>query len=139
MIVLAKTRYGRETQLVGANREAARASGLRVGFTIAMAFVISAVMAGVCGIIVASQFGQGTTNQFPGFNIDVIAAVLVGGTAVQGGDGSALRTAVGALSIALLQNLMVLRDYSFGVRTLVVGAAVLVGAVIYHRLRSSLR
>jgi ribose transport system permease protein len=134
-LILSKARVGRETLLIGSNRDAAYSTGLRVGVTVALAFVISGVAAGVCGILVASQIEQGIVNQFPTLNIDVIAAVLVAGTAVQGGDASMWRTALGACFIALLQNLMLLRDYSFGVRTLVVGVAVLVGVTVYTQFR----
>ncbi len=134
-LLLSKTRTGRETLLVGANREAAYSTGLRVGRTLLLAFVITGAAAGICGILVASQIEQGIVNQFPSLNIDVIAAVLVAGTAVQGGDASMWRTALGACFIALLQNLMLLRDYPFGVRTLIVGMAVLVGVVLYTQVR----
>jgi ribose transport system permease protein len=138
-LILSKTRFGRETLLVGANRHAAYSTGVRVGIALAAAFVISAVAAGICGIFVAAQIDQGIVNQFPTLNIDVIAAVLVAGTAVQGGDASMIRTALGAIFIALLENLMLLRDYSFGVRTLVVGLAVLVGVVLYNQFRKRIR
>lgn len=134
-LILSKTRMGRETLLVGANRDAAYSTGLGVARTVTLAFVLTGLAAGICGILVASQIEQGIVNQFPTLNIDVIAAVLVAGTAVQGGDASMWRTALGACFIALLQNLMLLRDYSFGVRTLVVGIAVLVGVVIYTQFR----
>jgi len=134
-LFLAKTRTGRETLLVGANREAAYSTGLRVGRTVVLAFVVTGFAAGICGILIASQIEQGIVNQFPTLNIDVIAAVLVAGTAVQGGDASMWRTALGACFIALLQNLMLLRDYSFGVRTLIIGLAVLVGVTIYTYFR----
>jgi ribose transport system permease protein len=134
-LILSRARIGRETLLIGSNRDAAYSTGLRVGATVALAFVISGAAAGICGILVASQIEQGIVNQFPTLNIDVIAAVLVAGTAVQGGDASMWRTALGACFIALLQNLMLLRDYSFGVRTLVVGVAVLVGVTIYTQFR----
>jgi ribose transport system permease protein len=134
-LILSKTRTGRETLLVGANRDGAYSTGLRVARTVALAFVLSGLAAGICGILVASQIEQGIVNQFPDLNIDVIAAVLVAGTAVQGGDASMWRTALGACFIALLQNLMLLRDYPFGVRTLVVGVAVLIGVVIYTQFR----
>jgi ribose transport system permease protein len=134
-LILAKTRTGRETLLVGANRNAAYSTGLRVARTVTLAFVLTGLGAGICGILVAAQIEQGIVNQFPDLNIDVIAAVLVAGTAVQGGDASMWRTALGASFIALLQNLMLLRDYPFGVRTFVVGVAVLVGVVIYTQFR----
>jgi ribose transport system permease protein len=134
-LILSKTRTGRETLLVGANRDAAYSTGLRVARTVTLAFVLTGLAAGICGILVASQIEQGIVNQFPDLNIDVIAAVLVAGTAVQGGDASMWRTALGACFIALLQNLMLLRDYPFGVRTLVVGLAVLVGVTIYTQFR----
>jgi ribose transport system permease protein len=135
-LVLMRTRVGRETYLVGTNRDAARASGLRVGKITVLAFVLSALTAGIAGVFTAAQVTQAPLTQFNGLNIDVIAAVLVGGTALQGGEGSALRSALGAVFIALLANFLLLRQVDFGVRTLVTGLIVVVATSAFHLLRT---
>jgi simple sugar transport system permease protein/ribose transport system permease protein len=135
-LVLMRTRVGRETYLVGTNRNAARASGLRVGKITVLAFVLSALTAGIAGVFTAAQVTQAPLTQFNGLNIDVIAAVLVGGTALQGGEGSALRSALGAVFIALLANFLLLRQVDFGVRTLVTGLIVVVATSAFHLLRT---
>jgi simple sugar transport system permease protein/ribose transport system permease protein len=132
MIALTRTRFGRQIVLVGANKAAATASGIQVGLAVTAAFVLCSIGAAISGIFVAAQFGQGIVNQFDGFNTDVIAAVLVGGNAIQGGEGSAVRTALGAIFIALLVNFTLLRGYPYGVRVLLEGAAILVGVIAYH-------
>lgn len=129
MVVLTKTNFGRRVRLVGANRETAKASGIRVGRTVIYSFLIASSFAALCGILLVAQVGQAKVLNFQGFNIDVVAAVLVGGTAIQGGQGSTLRTALGAIAIALLTNYMLLSQFEYGTRLvitgLVVGAAVL--------------
>jgi simple sugar transport system permease protein/ribose transport system permease protein len=135
-LVLVRTRFGREIFLVGANRDAARASGLSVGKTTVIAFVLSSIAAAIAGIYTAAQSSQAPLTQFSGLNFDVIAAVLVGGTALQGGEGSTLRSALGAIFIALLANFMLLRQTSFGVRTLVTGLIVIVATSAFHLLRT---
>ena len=114
----------------------AAASGLRPGRTTVYVFGVSSLGAALAGIFIAAQFGQGRLDQFDGADIDSIAAILVGGAAIQGGEGSASRTAVGAVFIAGLQNLMVLRGFSFGVRVLFVGLAILISVSAFTVLRN---
>ena len=133
--VLVRTRFGRQVYLVGANREAARASGLSVGRVTVVAFTLSALGAGIAGVFTAAQITQAPLTQFNGLNFDVIAAVLVGGTALQGGEGSALRSALGAIFIAMLGNFLLLRGTTFGVRTMVTGLIVIVATSAFHLLR----
>lgn len=135
-LVLARTRFGRTVILVGANAPAATATGLNRAFVALTVFTVSSLGAGIAGVFLAAQIGQGIVNQFETLNIDAIAAVLVGGTAVSGGDGSVLRTAAGTLFIAILTNLMLLRGYPFGLRILLQGVAVIIGVVAYALLRS---
>jgi ribose transport system permease protein len=135
-LVLTRSRFGREIYLVGTNREAARASGLSVGKATVVAFTLSAVAAGIAGVFTAAQVTQAPLTQFDGLNIDVIAAVLVGGTALQGGEGSTLRSALGAVFIALLTNLMLLHNASYGTRLLVTGLVVVFATSAFHLLRT---
>ena len=91
----------------------------------------------LAGIINGAAFGQATAVSFPGLTVDVIAAVLVGGTAIQGGRGSPLRSAGGAILIAVISNMMVLNDFSTGGRLAVQGGVVVVIVVLLDLLRRS--
>lgn len=130
-IILSRTRLGRQIYLVGANRAAARASGISITGATLFAFAASAVTAALAGIMTASQFSQGSTTQFADLTIPVVAAVLVGGTAIAGGQGSMLRTMLGAVFIALLQNIMLLRGIETGWRLLLTGAIVAFAVSLY--------
>jgi simple sugar transport system permease protein/ribose transport system permease protein len=134
-IVLKKTRFGRLIMLVGSSHDAARASGLSVGLATIAAFSIASVAAGISGIFVAAQISQGRVDQFSTFTMDVIAAVLVAGTSLQGGEGSALRTTMGTIFIALLSNLLLLSGQPYGVRIFVLGMFVILGVSAFHLLR----
>jgi simple sugar transport system permease protein/ribose transport system permease protein len=136
IVVFRKSRFGRLVKLVGANREAARATGLVLAQVRILAFTLAALGAGIVGIFTAAHIGQGNVIQFVGLNIDAIAAVLVGGTAVQGGQGSMTRTALGALFIATLTNFMLVNNWHYGVRITVLGLAVVSAATLFHLMRS---
>lgn len=134
-VVLTKTPFGRRLTLVGSNAAAATAAGLRRGPIAVAAFAIASLGAGLAGMFTAAQVGQGVTDQFPDLTINAIAAVLVGGTVVSGGEGSMFRTALGAVFIGGLDNLLVIRGYSYGVRVTVTGLAVLLGVALFTVLR----
>lgn len=135
MVVLKKTTFGRSVMLVGENREAARSSGVGVAVVTVKSFLIAAGFAAVCGILLITQVAQAKTTNFAGLNIDAVAAVLVGGTAIQGGEGSTLRTALGAFFIALLTNYMLLSQFAYGTRLVITGAVVAVAVVGFHLMR----
>lgn len=138
-VVLTRTRFGRNVLFVGGNKFAAAASGIRPSRVAVQVFSISALGASIAGIFLSAQFSEGRLDSFTGDDINAIAAILVGGAALQGGEGSALRTALGAVFIAALENLMVLRKYSFGVRKFWVGVAILVAVSLFNYLRSRAR
>jgi len=133
--VLQKTRLGRVLLLTGANRAAARATGLRVGQAGLIGVTLLGICCGMAGISAAAQFGQAVANLFQGLNFDVIAAILVGGIALRGGQGSPIQAALGAAFIALLQNFMLLNDLSSGWRMTVVGALVTLATCVFHVLQ----
>lgn len=135
MIVLRKTSFGRRVTLVGSNRNTAKASGIRVGRTIVYSFLIASAFAALCGILLVAQVGQAKVLNFENFNIDVVAAVLVGGTAIQGGEGSTLRTALGAIAIALLANYMLLAQFDYGTRLVITGAVVGAAVIAFNWVR----
>ncbi len=135
--VMQRTVTGRETTLIGANRATAEISGISFTRVTILAFAIFSVGLALAGIINGAAFGQATAVSFPGLTIDAIAAVLVGGTAIQGGRGSPLRSAGGALLIAIISNMMVLNDFSTGGRLAVQGGVVVVIVVLLDLLRRS--
>jgi ribose transport system permease protein len=133
--VLQKTRIGRVLLLSGANRAAAKATGLRVGQAGLVGVTLLGICCGLAGISAAAQFGQAVANLFQGLNFDVIAAILVGGIALRGGEGSPIQAALGAVFIALLQNFMLLNDYTSGWRMTVVGCLVGLATCVFHVLQ----
>lgn len=135
MVVLLKTTFGRQVKLVGSNRDTAKASGIRVGRVVIWSFVIASVFASLCGILLVAQVGQAKVLNFEDFNIQVVAAVLVGGTAIQGGDGSTLRTALGAIVIAALENYMLQAQYEEGARLVITGAVVGLAVLAFNWVR----
>lgn len=141
---LRRTAFGRTVYLVGANPRTSRGSGFRVAATTTSAFAIAAFTAGIAGIFTAAQFAQVKIEDFSaaatnldkgGTNINVIAAVLVGGIAVQGGKGSPLMPAFGAIFIALLQNYMNISGFSVGVRYATTGLVVGIAVLALHVAR----
>jgi ribose transport system permease protein len=134
-LVMSRTVAGRETTLVGANRATADISGISFARVTIVAFAIFSVGVAIAGILNGAAFGQATAVFFPSLTIDVIAAVLVGGTAIQGGRGSPLRSAGGAILIAVISNMMVLNDFSTGGRLAVQGSVVVLIVVLLDLLR----
>ena len=133
--VLQRTRFGRLLLLSGANRVAATASGLRIGQAALLGLTLLGFCCGIMGIFAAAQFGQAVANLFQGLNFDVIAAILVGGIALRGGQGSPIQAALGAVFISLLQNFMLLHDFTSGWRTTVVGILVVAATCGFHLLQ----
>jgi len=133
--VLQRTRIGRLVLLTGANRAAATATGLRVGQAALIGVSLLGICCGIAGISAAAQFGQAVANLFQGLNFDVIAAILVGGIALRGGQGSPIQAALGAAFISLLQNFMLLHDFTSGWRMTVVGILVAAATCGFHVLQ----
>lgn len=141
-IVLRYTRFGRSTYLVGANQETAKSTGHENFSKAIQVFALAAMAASMVGILFTAQISQGHVNLFSAsfgssgsLTISAIAAVMVGGTAIFGGSGSIFRTTLGAIFIALADNMMVLRGFESGPRILFVGFIVVFSVSIYAVLR----
>ena len=134
-IVMARTVTGRETLLVGANRATAEISGISYARVTVIAFMIFSIGAAIAGILSGAAFGQATANSFSSLTISAVAAILVGGTAIKGGRGSPLRSALGAIIISVISNMMVLNDFSTGGRLAVQGGVVVAIVIILEFLR----
>lgn len=102
--VLTRTSYGQAIYATGGNAEAARLSGLPVMSINASTYVISAICAGIGGMILSSRLGVGQADMGGTISLDAIAVVVIGGTSLLGGEGAIWRTAVGLAVIAILTN-----------------------------------
>jgi ribose transport system permease protein len=102
--VLTYTRFGRYVFMVGGNREAAEYSGVNVKLILAAVMVIGAVCSGVAGMLGVAYFGSAQQNEFDGYLLDAIAAVVVGGTSLFGGRGGIGNTIIGLLILGVLNN-----------------------------------
>jgi ribose transport system permease protein len=103
-IVLTYTRFGRYVYMTGGNREAAEYSGINTKAIIASVMVISAVCAGVAGMLGVARFGSAQQDEFGDFLLDSISAVVVGGTSLFGGQGGIGNTIVGLFVLGVLNN-----------------------------------
>jgi ribose/xylose/arabinose/galactoside ABC-type transport system permease subunit len=103
-LVLGRTIYGRYIYAIGGNEEASRLSGVRTRSMKALAYVMTGALAALAGCIIASRLGEGQADIGQHVELDVITIVIVGGTAVSGGEGAMWRTATGIGILAVLGN-----------------------------------
>jgi ribose/xylose/arabinose/galactoside ABC-type transport system permease subunit len=111
-IVMRRTQYGRAMYSIGGNEKASHLAGLRVKRYQMWAYVLSALSAGVAGILLTSQLGAGAPQAATGLEITVIAAVILGGTSLAGGKGTIAGTLIGVLILGTLTNGMILLGVS---------------------------
>jgi ribose transport system permease protein len=131
-LVLRRTRFGREIYLLGESRAAARAAGLRTTRIVVGVFAVAGVCAAVAGVLLGAASGRGELLLSGTFTYDAFAAAIVGGNAISGGRGSALQAVLGALVIATIGDMLLLRDYSTGVQILVRGVIVVGVVLLVH-------
>jgi ribose/xylose/arabinose/galactoside ABC-type transport system permease subunit len=105
-IVLNFTRFGRLITAIGSNEEAVRLSGIDVPRYVLSVYVISGVLAAIAGIISSSRTGVGTAQVGVGAELNVIAAVVIGGASLMGGRGGVINTLLGALVMGIIANIM---------------------------------
>jgi ribose transport system permease protein len=136
--VMTRMTLGRYIYAVGGNVRAAWLSGVPVRRVLLVVYVISAGLAGLGGIILASQLKSGTPTYGQMYELYVIAAVVVGGTSLSGGEGGILGTLIGAFLIAVIQNGMNLTGVESYTQKVVLGSVIL-GAVLLDHLRKRQR
>jgi len=132
--VLTRTPYGRAVYAIGGNQEAARLSGIKVDRYRIINFVICSSLAGFAGIILASRTRSAWPAAATGWELDVISAVVIGGTSFFGGRGGMIGTLIGALFLGVLRNGANLIGVSPFYQQIIIGALV-VTAVVIDRLR----
>ena len=135
-LVLTQTAFGRYVYAIGGNEEAARLSGINTARVKLIVYVLSGVAAAVSGVILASRLGSGQPNAGIMFELDAIAAVVVGGTSLMGGRGSIVGTFVGALIIGELNNGLNLVGVEPYLQKVILGMVILF-AVLLDQLKKS--
>jgi len=131
--ILGLTPFGRSVYAIGSNEEAARLSGVPVRLYKTIVYVISGLMSGLAGLVYASQLSIGTPIAGQGYELDAIAAVVVGGTSLFGGKGSVAGTFLGTLIIGVLANILNLTGVDPFVQQLFKGALIIVAVFIMSR------
>jgi ribose/xylose/arabinose/galactoside ABC-type transport system permease subunit len=132
-VVLALTPFGRSVYSIGSNEDASRLSGVPVGLYKTAVYVISGGVAGIAGLVYASQLSVGTPIAGQAYELDAIAAVVVGGTSLFGGKGSVAGTFIGILIIGVLANILNLTGVDPFVQQLFKGALIVVAVFIMAR------
>jgi ribose transport system permease protein len=128
--VLARTVFGRKAFLAGGNAEAATYAGIRVGRLKIAIFMLSALMAAVGGLLLTSRLYSAQPNAAMGWELDAIAAAVLGGTRLAGGHATMAGTLMGALMIGVINNGMNLMSVPYFYQLIVKGAVILVAVCI---------
>ncbi len=109
-VLLNRTRFGRYAVAIGGSEETARLSGIAVRWVKVRVYILSGMFAGIAGILHCAQTHQGSSNAGVSYELDAIAAAVIGGTSLAGGKGGILGAVVGALALGILSNLLGLRN-----------------------------
>jgi len=134
-VLMSHTALGRYIYAVGGNPEAARLSGVPVKRVLLFAYVMCGALAGLAGVMDASLFRVGRAVAGQGYELQIIAAVVVGGTSLAGGEGKIFGTFIGALILSVIQNGMNLTKVESKRQLIVFGALILI-AVLLDRLKT---
>jgi putative xylitol transport system permease protein len=138
-LVLGYTRFGRYVYAVGGNREAARAAGINVGLVTFSVYVISGLCVGVAALIFTSRLMAAQAISGQGFELQAIAAAVIGGASLFGGRGKISNTIVGALIMGVLFNGFVMLDVSQPIQQMAVGIIIVVSVWLDGVLRKRRR
>lgn len=133
-ILLTKTPFGRHVYAAGGNAEAARLAGIRTERVLVQVYLLCGVLTAISGILLSSRLNSGQPNAGLMYELDVIAAVVVGGTSLQGGRGTIIGTLIGSLLIGVLRNGLNLMDVGSYVQQVIVGVVILL-AVMLDQIR----
>ena len=137
-VLLSRTRVGRYFYALGGNREAARLSGIAVRKYTALAYVLCGVLTGIAGIMLTARVASGEPNLGANLPLESIAAAVIGGVSLRGGEGSLIGAIFGAILIVLIRNGMDLMNISSYLQMVVMGC-LLIFAVVMDQFRLSMK
>lgn len=136
-VALNTTIYGRRVVAVGSNLEAARRVGMPARWILASVYALTGAASALAGLMLAARLGSGSSNAAVGFELQVIAAVVLGGTSLMGGRGTIVGTVLGALTIAVIGNGLILLHISPFFTQIVTGAIILIAIWLNTRIFST--
>ena len=125
-----KTQYGRKLCFIGNNMVAAKMSGIRVKFNRITYYAISGLLAGLAGIVLCSRVTSSNPTAGTGYEMNAIAAVVVGGNSASGGSGSIIRTVVGAIVIGIMGNALNILGFSTNYQLIVKGLLIVLAVAL---------
>jgi ribose transport system permease protein len=134
-LILQRTRFGRYVYAVGGNKEAARLAGININRVLCSVYIMSGALCAVSGILLASRMNSGQPNAGLMYEMDAIAAVVVGGTSLFGGRGTIIGTFLGAMLIGVLRNGLNLLNVNSYVQMVILGVVILL-AVLLDQMRT---
>jgi ribose transport system permease protein len=133
--LLARTTFGRYVYAVGGNEEAARLSGIRVGLVRGGCYALSGLAAGIAGVLTASRTSSAQADLGMGLELTAIAAAVVGGTSILGGEGAVWRGVLGVLTLAIIGNGFDLLSIDTTYQQLVQGVLILLAVAVDQLVR----
>lgn len=135
-LVLKYTKFGRSVFCIGGNREASRLSGINVKKTETLVYAITGFLSGVTGVILTSRLGSAQPTAGNGYEMDAIAAVILGGTSLAGGQGAVLPTVLGALILGVLDNILTLLNVNPFAADIVKGVVILLAVLADSKFKN---
>jgi ribose transport system permease protein len=132
-VLLNRTTFGRRTVAIGGNREAARLAGINVKRHIVYLYALSGLTAGIAGIMLTGRTTSGTSTHGTLYELDAIAAVVVGGTLLVGGRGTIVGTVLGILIFNVLTNIFTQNNLNTSVQAITKGAIIVIAVLIQQR------
>jgi len=132
--VLNSTLFGRRVFAIGSNEQTARLCGIRVGFYKTLVYILCGSLVGLAAVIQTSRLGSANPTIGAGFELYAIAAAIIGGTSLMGGEGTIMGTLIGALIIGVLNNGLTLMNIPDEIKQIIIGL-VIIAAVLLDRLR----
>jgi ribose/xylose/arabinose/galactoside ABC-type transport system permease subunit len=134
-IFLAKMAIGRKVYAVGGNETASRYSGIRVGFVKILVYTVSGLTAGIAAVLSLGYYGAGSSGDGQGYELNVIAAAVVGGASLVGGKGTALGALLGAVILQMISNGLVILNIPQNYSQIVIGLVV-IAAVLFDQFNA---
>jgi len=125
-IILDRTKFGRHIYAIGGNRDAARLSGVKVKVVEMFVYLFSGLFAGLGSVLLTARLNYATPVAGTGYELDTIAAVVIGGTALSGGQGKIVGTLVGALMLGILRNGLTIVNVSSFFQQIIIGAVIII-------------
>ena len=134
-VLLSRTVLGRQLYAVGSNARAARLSGISVERVQLVTYVVAGVLSAIAGVVTTGLLSTASTNLGQGVELDVIAAAVIGGTSLSGGEGTVIGTLIGAAIMAVVRNAFVLLGLPLHLQVMIIGVVILLAVGLDRRRR----